>query len=73
MQIGGNQPNPIPAGVPLSPQATLLLLGRARFQRYLSAVGGDDQTALALYAWNAGVAAAALTEVWHLEVAMRNA
>ncbi|MDR2382069.1 MAG: hypothetical protein LBE08_13055 [Bifidobacteriaceae bacterium] len=66
-----------PASYGATPRPTqdevLRWLGSARFERYLSSAHGDERAALSLYAWNSAVAAAALTEVWHLEVALRNA
>lgn len=40
---------------------------------YLTAAGGDRTLALELYEWNIAVAAAALHDLAHLEVALRNA
>ena len=48
-------------------------LGAPRLGKYLAAAGGHPGKALALYRWNADVAAAALLEVGHFEVALRNA
>jgi hypothetical protein len=73
VEKSGNQPGHPALGAPLVREDALRWLGRARFQRYLDAAGNDGRTAVALYAWNAAVAAMALTEVWHLEVALRNA
>ncbi|MGH3098180.1 MAG: hypothetical protein ACRDMV_19535 [Streptosporangiales bacterium] len=56
----------------LTPENVRAWLGSPRLERYLSAVGGDDALALRLYDWNAKVAAAALVDVGHLEVALRN-
>ncbi|ACZ20745.1 Protein of unknown function (DUF1526) [Sanguibacter keddieii DSM 10542] len=44
-----------------------------RFQKYVTAAGGDPGRALALYDWNAQLAAAWLRDVGHLEVGLRNA
>lgn len=44
-----------------------------RFQKYVTAAGGDRGRALALYDWNAQLAAAWLRDVGHLEVGLRNA
>lgn len=60
-----------PSGSPLSDEDIILWLGQARYERYLR-VAHTKELALALYSWNANVAALALTEVWHLEVAIRN-
>lgn len=57
---------------PLTPAAVRSWLGQPRFDRYLSAVGGDEALALQLYRWNAKVAGAALVDVGHFEVALRN-
>jgi hypothetical protein len=48
-------------------------LSPPRFARYLQAAGGDRARALALYEWNAGLGAAMLHDLAHLEVALRNA
>jgi hypothetical protein len=44
-----------------------------RFARYLNVSGGDRDRALALYEWNAVVAAAVLHDLAHLEIGLRNA
>jgi len=59
--------------VTLSPADMEQWLSQARYDRYLDVAGQDESTAVSLYAWNTRAASAALTEVWHLEVAMRNA
>jgi hypothetical protein len=48
-------------------------LSPPRLNKYLGAAGGNLQTALELYVWNSRVAAAALADTCHLEVALRNA
>jgi hypothetical protein len=48
-------------------------LAPARYAKYLRAAGGDHRRALALYEWNARLAAALLHDVSHLEVGIRNA
>lgn len=48
-------------------------LGAPRAGRYLDAASGDLDRAMEVYQWNAVTAAAALVDVRHLEVAMRNA
>lgn len=48
-------------------------LSAPRFRRYLHAANGYASTALDLYMWNSTVAAAALADTCHLEVALRNA
>lgn len=44
-----------------------------RFQKYVSAAGGDKDRALHLYDWNAQLASAWIRDVGCLEVALRNA
>lgn len=48
-------------------------LSRPRWARYLSHSDGDVALALELYGWNSQLAAAALADACHLEVALRNA
>lgn len=48
-------------------------LSPPRARRYLRAADEDLQLACELYDWNSRVAAAALTDTFHLEVALRNA
>lgn len=48
-------------------------LGGPRFGRYLAVAGGDPDLALGMYEWNSEMAAAALRDVGHFEVALRNA
>lgn len=57
----------------LTPDQVREWLGGPRFGRYLTAASGDAGRALALYEWNSRLAAAALRDVGHFEVAMRNA
>lgn len=57
----------------LTPDQVREWLGAPRFGRYLTAASGDAGRALALYEWNSRLAAAALRDVGHFEVAMRNA
>lgn len=45
----------------------------ARFQKYVTAAGGNHERALDLYTWNARLAAAFLHDTGHLEVGLRNA
>lgn len=59
--------------VVLTPERAREWLGAPRFERYLTAAGGDADRAPALYEWNSHLAAAALRDVGHFEVAMRNA
>lgn len=56
----------------LTPTAVRAWLGQPRFDRYLHEAGGDEPLALQLYRWNAKVAGAALVDVGHFEVALRN-
>lgn len=44
-----------------------------RYAKYLRAAGGDHSRALAIYEWNADLAAALLRDLSHLEVGIRNA
>lgn len=48
-------------------------LSKPRFAVYLAATGHEQGSALALYDWNARVAAALHHDLGHLEVALRNA
>lgn len=48
-------------------------LSNPRYARYLHAANGDHSSALCLYMWNSRVASAAIADVGHLEVALRNA
>jgi len=58
---------------PLTSAQAQAWLGSPRFARYTGAAGGDEPVALRLYQWNAQMAAAALVDVGHFEVALRNA
>lgn len=40
---------------------------------FLLAAGGDEKLALELYAWNAQMSGAALEQISHLEILLRNA
>lgn len=44
-----------------------------RLSKYLRAAGGDEERAVALYEWNARLAAAFFHDLAHLEVGLRNA
>lgn len=61
-----------------SPEAQVLQrrverwISEARFSPYLEAAGGDGAQALALYAWNAQISAAAFETLHHAEVILRN-
>ena len=57
----------------MTPAGVRSWLGEPRFARYTAAAGGDEDLALGLYQWNAQAAAAALVDVGHFEVALRNA
>lgn len=48
-------------------------LSDARLRGYLTRARGDVEDALALYVWNAQLAAALFIDLGHLEVALRNA
>ena len=48
-------------------------LGQARLEQYLVHCQGDQYRAVALYRWNAQLAAAFWLDLGHLEVALRNA
>jgi hypothetical protein len=48
-------------------------LGAPRFQRYVTACGGDRTRALALYEWNVTLGQALMRDIAHFEVALRNA
>lgn len=48
-------------------------LSRPRLQRYLDPSGQELELALRLYRWNTATSTAAMVELAHLEVAMRNA
>jgi hypothetical protein len=45
----------------------------ARFAPYLTAAGGDHETAVARYVWNARISAAMFETLHHVEVLLRNA
>lgn len=62
---------PVQPSLPL--QDAELWLSSARLGVYLSHADGDLARALELYVWNSTLAAAALNDVCHLEVALRNA
>ena len=48
-------------------------LSEMRLRQYLDHSGGDLERAIALYTWNARLAAALFADLGHLEVALRNA
>ena len=48
-------------------------LTAGRYAKYVRAAGGDHARALALYEWNADLAATVLHDLSHLEVGIRNA
>jgi hypothetical protein len=53
--------------------AVLAQLSAVRLEPYLAATGGDPEGALALYVWNARMAAALFEEIHYAEVFLRNA
>lgn len=55
------------------PAALIRCFSAPRFDGYLDAVAGDQETAVALYLWNTEVTGARWDTVGHLEVALRNA
>ncbi len=57
----------------MEPQWVVDWLTAGRYAKYLRAAGGDHSRALALYEWNAELAAAFLHDLSHLEVGIRNA
>lgn len=57
----------------LSEEAARTWLSTPRFNRYMAAARGSLAMALALYRWNTAVTTAALADVGHLEIALRNA
>ena len=61
------------AAAPWTLEAAERWLSRPRLQRYLEPSGQDLDLAIRLYQWNTKTSAAAMVELAHLEVAMRNA
>lgn len=59
--------------VSTQPQWIIDWLTVGRYTKYVRAAGGDHARALAIYEWNADVAAALLHDLSHLEVGIRNA
>ena len=57
----------------LKPSQATSWLTDARFAPYLNAAGGDHETAVALYVWNARISAAMFETLHHVEVLLRNA
>ncbi|MEU7222324.1 hypothetical protein [Streptomyces chrestomyceticus] len=65
---------PLPSPQPSPAETAVIdLLSAARFAPYLAARDGNPTAALALYRWNAEVAAAFFEPLGHLEVVLRNA
>ena len=62
-----------PLLVVLQPAQAEQWITEARFAPYLDEAGGDHDTAVALYIWNARVSAAAFETLHHVEVLLRNA
>ncbi len=62
-----------PLLVALQPAQAEQWITEARFAPYLEEAGGDHDTAVALYVWNARVSAAAFETLHHVEVLLRNA
>lgn len=56
----------------MQPQWVVDWLTAGRYAKYLRAAGGDHARALAVYEWNADLAAALLHDLSHLEVGIRN-
>ncbi|MDQ0823817.1 hypothetical protein QFZ69_004763 [Arthrobacter sp. V1I7] len=54
-------------------EAVCSVLPTERFESYLVAMGGDQEKALALYAWNTAVSAALWGVLGHAEVTVRHA
>lgn len=48
-------------------------LGTPRFERYVTASGGDRALALRLYEWNVAVGQSLMHDIAHFEIALRNA
>lgn len=57
----------------MQPQWVVDWLTVGRYAKYVRAAGGDHARALAIYEWNADLAAALLHDLSHLEVGIRNA
>lgn len=63
----------VPAAMPADSSAAINALSAPRFSTYLGAASGDVDKALALYAWNARIAAALMVPTHFAEVTARNA
>lgn len=63
----------MPAATPSDIKAVRAALSEPRFGTYLAAAGGDEHKAVALYGWNARVAAALMLPAHFAEVCTRNA
>lgn len=57
----------------MKPEQAEKWLSQPRFQNFLTAAGGDHDSAVALYLWNAEISAAILGTLHHVEVLLRNA
>lgn len=63
----------MPAATPLNSSAVRAALSEPRFGTYLTATGNDEAKAVALYGWNARIAAALMLPAHFAEVCTRNA
>lgn len=63
----------MPAATPSNNSAVRAALSEPRFSTYLAATGNDEAKAVALYGWNARVAAALMLPAHFAEVCTRNA
>lgn len=64
---------PLPTSPTLDAADAQRWLSAPRYHRYLRVAGGDHDLAMETYLWNSRVAAAAIVDVGHLEIALRNA
>ena len=63
----------VPPAKPTDAAAILAVLSAPRASTYISAVGGDAAKAMALYGWNARIAAALMLPSHFAEISTRNA
>jgi hypothetical protein len=56
----------------VKPEQAVRWLSEPRFRNFLNAAGGEHDSAVALYVWNADISAALLGVLHHLEVLLRN-
>ncbi|MFD6219992.1 hypothetical protein [Nocardia asteroides] len=63
----------VPTAMPANTAAICTVLSAPRAQTYISATGGDLTRAMALYSWNARIAAALMVPFHFAEIATRNA